>query len=187
MNNVLIGNGGDDFLAGGGGNDTLVGGAGVDSFGYNEVVDGADVISGFTLNETIFLLGGVVTDFASLMALGTDAGANTIFDFGGGNTLTIVGHNLTDLDADNFDFGGSAFSVGDSSVSVAKAPDFESTSSILAPDFETISSILAPDFETVSSDLELGLDNLSVVFESFADSFIVVSGLEVILEPDALI
>ena len=103
---ILIGNGGDDYLFGREGNDTLIGGAGVDSFGYDEVTGEADVISGFTLNETIFLLGGDVTDFASLMALGTDAGANTIFDFGFGNTLTIVGHNLADLDADNFDFGG---------------------------------------------------------------------------------
>ena len=104
--NVLIGNGGNDYLAGGGGNDSLNGGAGVDSFGYDEVVDEADVITGFTLNEVIYIFGGTVTDFASLQALGSDAGANVIFDFGLGNTLTIVGHNLADLDAGNFDFSG---------------------------------------------------------------------------------
>ena len=114
---ILLGNGGDDFLTGGLGDDTLIGGAGVDSFGYDEAVDGADVISGFTLNETVFILGGLVTDFASLQALGTDAGANTIFDFGFGNTLTIVGHNLADLDADNFDFGGT------SSIVVSESSD----------------------------------------------------------------
>ncbi|MEP3889935.1 MAG: calcium-binding protein [Hellea sp.] len=104
--NILIGNGGNDYLAGGGGNDSLNGGAGVDSFGYDEVVDEADVITGFTLNEVIHIFGGTVTDFASLQALGNDAGANVIFDFGLGNTLTIVGHNLADLDAGNFDFSG---------------------------------------------------------------------------------
>ncbi|WP_026942236.1 M10 family metallopeptidase C-terminal domain-containing protein [Hellea balneolensis] len=105
---VLLGNGGDDYLAGGNGNDSLNGGAGVDSFGYDEVVDGADVISGFTTNELIYILGGTVTDWASLQALGADAGSNVIFNFGGGNTLTIVGQNLSDLDASNFDFSGTA-------------------------------------------------------------------------------
>jgi len=105
-NNVLLGNGGNDYLAGGQGNDSLIGGAGVDSFGYDEVIDGADVISGFTTNEVIYLLGVTVADWAALQAMGTDAGANVIFDFGAGNTLTIVGQNLADLDASNFDFGG---------------------------------------------------------------------------------
>ena len=104
--NTLLGNGGADYLAGGGGNDSLNGGAGIDSFGYDEVVDEADVIQGFTLNEVVYIFGGTVTDFASLQALGSDAGTNVIFNFGGGNTLTIVGHNLADLDASNFDFSG---------------------------------------------------------------------------------
>ena len=103
---ILIGNGGNDFLTGGLGNDSLNGGAGVDSFGYDEVVDEADVISGFTLNEVIYIFGSTVTDFTSLQTLGNDAGSNVIFDFGGGNTLTIVGHNLADLNAANFNFSG---------------------------------------------------------------------------------
>jgi len=106
-NNVLLGNGGNDYLAGGAGNDSLNGGAGIDSFGYDEVVDAADVIIGFTLNETVFIFGGTVTDYADLLTYGSDAGANVIFDFGLGNTLTIVGHNLVNLSASNFDFGGS--------------------------------------------------------------------------------
>ena len=105
---VLLGNGGDDYLEGREGNDSLNGGAGVDSFGYDGGDYGADVISGFTTNEIVYLLGGLVADWAELQALGTDAGANVIFDFGGGNTLTIVGQNLSDLDASNFDFGGTA-------------------------------------------------------------------------------
>ncbi|MEP3890036.1 MAG: M10 family metallopeptidase C-terminal domain-containing protein [Hellea sp.] len=105
-NNTLLGNGGNDYLAGGQGNDSLNGGAGVDSFGYDEVIDGADVISGFTTNEVIYLLGVTVADWAALQTMGADAGANVIFNFGAGNTLTIVGQNLADLDASNFDFGG---------------------------------------------------------------------------------
>lgn len=107
-NNTLLGNGGDDYLAGGGGNDSLFGGAGVDSFGFDETADGADVINGFTTNEVIYLLGGDANfdTWAEVQAAGTDSGANVIFDFGGGNTLTIVGQNLSDLDASNFDFSG---------------------------------------------------------------------------------
>ena len=52
-----------------------------------------------------------MTDFADLLTYGSDAGANTIFDFGFGNTLTIVGHNLADLDASNFDFSGSPATI----------------------------------------------------------------------------
>lgn len=107
-NNTLLGNGGNDYLAGGAGNDSLNGGAGVDSFGYNTGTDAADVISGFTTNEVIYILGGdpAFDTWAEVQAVGSDAGANVIFDFGGGNTLTIVGQNLADLDASNFDFSG---------------------------------------------------------------------------------
>ncbi|WP_162143788.1 calcium-binding protein [Hellea balneolensis] len=105
---VLLGNGGNDYIDGGAGNDSLNGGAGVDSFGYTTNGNDADVISGFTLNEVIYILGGdpAFDTWAELQAVGSDAGANVIFNFGGGNTLTIVGHNLSDLDASNFDFGG---------------------------------------------------------------------------------
>jgi len=111
--NIFLGNGGDDYLDGGLGNDTLIGGAGVDSFGFSVENGQADVISGFfTANEVIYIydtFGGESgpTDFNDLIAnYASDAGANVIFDFGGGNTLTIVGHNLADLDASNFDFSG---------------------------------------------------------------------------------
>ncbi|MEP3892218.1 MAG: calcium-binding protein [Hellea sp.] len=109
-NETLFGNGGDDYLNGAGGNDTLIGGAGTDSYGYNTGSGGADVISnGFsTASEVIYILGGdpAFDTFAELMAIGADYVGNSLFDFGGGNTLTIVGHNLADLLAGNFDFSG---------------------------------------------------------------------------------
>ncbi len=107
-NDVLLGNGGSDFLAGGEGNDSLIGGAGTDSFGYNTFGDDADVITDFFGGETIFILGddSNFDTFAELQAVATDAGANVIFNFGNGNTLTVVGCNIADLDADDFDFGG---------------------------------------------------------------------------------
>lgn len=107
--NTLLGNGGGDYLNGGLGNDSLFGGAGTDSYGYDTTNGDADVVNGFsTTGELIYILGGD-TDFdtwAEIQAVGTDAGANAIFNFGGGNTLTIVGQNLSDLDAADFDFGG---------------------------------------------------------------------------------
>ena len=95
------------------GNDTLIGGAGVDSFGYSVSQGGADVISGFfTANEIIYFTengGGEVGPFNFQDLIdnyATDVGANTIFDLGGGNTLTLVGLNIADLSASNFDFSG---------------------------------------------------------------------------------
>lgn len=111
---VLLGNGGADFLDGGLGDDTLIGGAGIDSFGYNMGEGGADVITGFfSSNEVIYLLGVVEDgefgpfDFEDLIDnFATDVGANTVFDFFNGNTLTLVGLNIEDLSASNFDFSG---------------------------------------------------------------------------------
>ena len=107
-NDVLLGNGGSDYLTGGAGQDTLLGGAGSDSFGYDTTSDGNDFINDFFGGETIFILGGdtAFDTFAELQAVASDAGGNVIFNFGGGNTLTVVGRNLADLDANDFDFGG---------------------------------------------------------------------------------
>ncbi|WP_026942580.1 NF038122 family metalloprotease [Hellea balneolensis] len=107
-NDTLLGNGGNDYLAGDQGNDSLFGGAGIDSFGYDTANDGADVISDFFGGETIFILGGDPNfdSFAELQAIASDAGGNVIFNFGAGNTLTIVGRNIADLSASDFDFGG---------------------------------------------------------------------------------
>ena len=111
---VLIGNGGNDYLLGmNGSNDSLNGGAGVDTFAYDTTGGAADVIQGFFLGEQISILGGD-TNFdtqAEIMAVGADAGNNVIFNFGGGNTLTIVGVNLADLPNNTFTFEGPLFSA----------------------------------------------------------------------------
>ena len=61
--------------------------------------------------ETIFILGGNTNfdSFAELQAIAADAGGNVIFDFGGGNTLTLVGVNLADLPSSTFIFEGPLF------------------------------------------------------------------------------
>ena len=109
---VLLGNGGNDYLLGmNRSNDSLNGGAGIDTFGYDTSGGGADVIQGFFLGEQISIL-GEDPNFdtqAEILAVGTDVGANVIFDFGGGNTLTIVGVNLADLPNNTFTFEGPLF------------------------------------------------------------------------------
>ena len=123
---VLLGNGGQDYLEGmNGSNDSLNGGAGLDSFGYDATAGGADVITGFFLNEQIEIL-GVDPNFdtqAEVLAAGTDVGANVIFDFGGGNTLTIVGHNLADLPSGTFTFAGAAEPLNDPDAFAADIVD----------------------------------------------------------------
>ena len=107
-NQTLLGNGGDDFIWGGEGADSLSGGAGTDRFYYDGILDGADVItdfrSGATSSEVIEFASSGINSFAELMAIASDAGANTIFDFGGGNTLTVVGSNIDDFVTDDFVF-----------------------------------------------------------------------------------
>lgn len=109
---ILLGNGGNDYLMGmNGTNDRLDGGAGTDTFAYDTSGGAADVIIGFFLGEQISILGedpNFDTE-AEVLAVGADAGSNVIFDFGGGNTLTIVGVNLADLPNNTFTFEGPIF------------------------------------------------------------------------------
>ncbi|MEP3891302.1 MAG: calcium-binding protein [Hellea sp.] len=109
---ILIGNGGNDYLQGmNGSNDSLNGGAGTDIFAYDATGGAADVIQGFFLGEQISILGGDANfdTEAEILAVGTNAGANVIFDFGGGNTLTLVGVSLEDLPSNTFTFDGPLF------------------------------------------------------------------------------
>jgi len=107
---TLFGLTGDDYLASGAGADRMFGGAGSDSFGYNTGSDGIDRIMDFNAaNELVYILGGdpAFDTFAALMAVGTDIGADVRFSFGSGNFLTLVGTQLADLSAANFDFSNS--------------------------------------------------------------------------------
>lgn len=109
---ILIGNGGNDYLQGmNGSNDSLNGGAGTDTFAYDTTGGAADVIQGFFLGEQISILGGDANfdTEAEILAVGSNAGANVIFDFGGGNTLTLVGVSLEDLPTNTFTFEGPLF------------------------------------------------------------------------------
>jgi len=89
----LVGNGGNDRLDGGSGDDILTGGAKRDTFVYAE---GSDVITDFRNNrDTIELdasdlgISGLTVD--EVLDLAEVIGGDTVFDFGGGNVLTLSG------------------------------------------------------------------------------------------------
>ncbi|MES2432862.1 MAG: calcium-binding protein [Pseudomonadota bacterium] len=89
----LTGNNLQNRLDGGSGNDTLMGLGGADDFIYHA---GADRITDFTDNLDALVLdrdlwGGGVRTEAQIVALAVVTAGNTVFDFGGGNILTVVG------------------------------------------------------------------------------------------------
>ncbi|MFD1332219.1 hypothetical protein ACFQ4O_09445 [Methylopila musalis] len=102
-NDELDGGSGDDVLDGGVGNDELEGGSGRDLFVYGA---GRDEIDDFSLSDDrIQLADGLgVTSFSQLIAKGrsVDGGEDTLFDFGGGNTLLLEDVSLGSLKASHF-------------------------------------------------------------------------------------
>lgn len=103
---ILKGGAGKDSLNGGAGNDTITGGAGADTIIFS---NGADVLTDFNaVNnlEKIDLSGvAAITDFTDLKDNhATQAGSDLVIDDGGGNTLTLEGLNIGDLDKADFIF-----------------------------------------------------------------------------------
>ncbi|MEP3892145.1 MAG: hypothetical protein ABJN69_16930 [Hellea sp.] len=138
----LFGFGGDDYIYGGegsAGDDSLFGGAGVDTFGYG-IDDGADVIFDFQAvsNERINILqGGTDFDtFAEIMSVAFQAGNNVIFDFGSGNSLTLVDVDISDLSVDNFANVTSAETLQDPSAFAGETIDFDTE--VLFPDMNAL-------------------------------------------------
>ena len=101
---TLDGRGGDDVLEGGAGNDTLNGGDGDDTFVFASG-DGADTVVDFELvgGDVVDLrrLAGV-SSFADAMAAAVQVGDDTVFDFGGGDQVTLLGVDMTQLDDTDF-------------------------------------------------------------------------------------
>jgi len=96
-------------------NEVFVGMAGADHFVIPDAA-GVDVIKDFTpgasgdvltlllgLNDTDGLNGTGVDTVAEALAKGTQQSADTVFDFGGGNTVRLVGVTLGELTAANFE------------------------------------------------------------------------------------
>lgn len=104
---TLLGNQGVDVIDGGAGNDALRGGTLLDTFIFTVGHD-ADRISDFEANQDILqlttsLTGGRSTGSEVIAEFGSVIGGMVVFDFGGGDTITL--ENLSSLAglADNFD------------------------------------------------------------------------------------
>jgi glucose/arabinose dehydrogenase len=109
-NDRLFGGAGPDNLDGGTGADFLNGGAGDDRFGYGPGY-GADTIFGFDAGAGTgdkISLGAFqnVSTFADVLARATQAGSDTVINFGGGDTLTLRNVVRASLSADDFLFAG---------------------------------------------------------------------------------
>ncbi len=91
-------------LAGGHGADTLTGGGGDDRFVF-ALGDGADTVTDFAAgihtDDRIDLTAFHAT-FANVLAHASQSGANTVFNFGGGDTLTLQNVVKTALSAEDF-------------------------------------------------------------------------------------
>ena len=107
--NVIRGGGGDDFIDGGGGNDKLYGEEGDDGFYFNGS-SGRDIVYGFTAGSAVaedrlvLDLGPGYQDFASVMATATMVNGNTVFHFGAGRAITLVGVDQSALAVDDIVF-----------------------------------------------------------------------------------
>lgn len=87
----LLGGGGRDTLAGGGGDDVMTGGNARDTFIFNA---GTDVITDFDgdrLRISDALWSGTLSK-AQVLDLASVVNGDTVFDFGGGHTLTLEGY-----------------------------------------------------------------------------------------------
>lgn len=95
-NDTLIGGGGWDRMMGGSGDDTMTGGMGRDSFVFD---GGADVVTDFDaasdadkLEIDNILWGETAKTKSQVLSYASVVSGDTVFDFGGGNTLTLEGH-----------------------------------------------------------------------------------------------
>ncbi len=96
--------GGSDTLDGGAGNDTLTGGAGDDRFvfasGYGSDIV-TDFVAGAHSDDRIDLTAFHMTIGAAL-SRATQSGSNVVFNFDGGDTLTLLNVDKTGLNAEDF-------------------------------------------------------------------------------------
>ena len=114
----IFGQGGNDTLTGGGGNDTLTGGTGDDRLNGGNGVDDfvfADGHGDDTISDFDAFNGGEDIDFSGLSAITSysdlitnhilsSSGGNVVIDTGGGNSVTLLGVSLANLDATDFIF-----------------------------------------------------------------------------------
>jgi Ca2+-binding RTX toxin-like protein len=95
----ILGGDGDDYILGGAGDDLLTGGSGADTFVFL-AGEGSDVVQDFGADDRIRLPGFGFRDFADLLEHSRQCEGDVIIDVGGGDTLTLLGVSLEQLQAD---------------------------------------------------------------------------------------
>lgn len=99
-----------DTLIGGAGADTLAGGAGADTFEFAAGF-GADRITDFAEGAgagdvmRLVCLGAAFDSFGEVIAAASQSGGDVVFNFGGGNTITVLSATVASFAADDFAFG----------------------------------------------------------------------------------
>ncbi|BAI75951.1 hypothetical protein AZL_d01250 (plasmid) [Azospirillum sp. B510] len=121
---ILTGTDGQDYLAGGSGNDTIISGAGNDYMtggGGSDVFvfkpgDGWDYVGDFQAGNGGDVLNVAgwsgLKDFASVMAVTVQDGANTVVNFDNGNSAILANTSRGSLTAANFSFTAIAGTAG---------------------------------------------------------------------------
>ena len=107
FNDDLTGHSGTDRMDGGAGNDSLTGAGGNDVFVFAGNF-GRDVITDFGAgsesHDVVEFSRTAFDDFADVMALAAQQGADVVIDAGGGNALTLKNTSLSSLDRSDFHF-----------------------------------------------------------------------------------
>ncbi|HMM87689.1 beta strand repeat-containing protein [Bradyrhizobium sp.] len=108
---VIDGGAGNDVITGSHGNDLLSGGADDDRFIW-KVGSAADIITDFAAGngtpdkiDVRAFAGAGIHDFNGVLAHAAQIGADTVIDFGGGDTMTLLNVAKTNLSTDDFIFG----------------------------------------------------------------------------------
>jgi Ca2+-binding RTX toxin-like protein len=107
-NDLIQGIDGNDFLVGGAGADTLIGGSGDDQFWFSKG-GGSDTITDFTPGAgddlvRLFGFGNPFNTFSEVIGASSQVGSDVVIDFGGGDTITLLGVAVADLHASDFLF-----------------------------------------------------------------------------------
>lgn len=102
-NDLIVGSDISEQITGFEGNDILTGGAGDDMFIYDSG-HGADVINDFGNGADVLDLSEVngMASFTDVMSTATQVGADTVFDFGGGDRITLIGVSIATLEEQDF-------------------------------------------------------------------------------------
>jgi len=102
---TLRGDANANSIEGGTGNDTLTGNAGNDTFVFHTGF-GLDTISDFAagagVGDVIQVDTSLFADFAAIQSHATQVGANTVITYDAGNTITLTGVTMSNLNANDF-------------------------------------------------------------------------------------